>query len=117
MVTPSVEFSLPREPLRVITEKLNTASRRIKVKGRIEISRERCKGCGLCIIVCPKKQIEISDDLNTKGYYPARVREKNSQESDNTQCTGCALCAITCPDVAIEVYREVKEETAPSTTW
>ncbi len=44
-----------------------------KVKGRIEIDRERCKGCGLCILVCPKKRIEISEELNTKGYYPATL--------------------------------------------
>jgi 2-oxoglutarate ferredoxin oxidoreductase subunit delta len=80
------------------------------VKGRIEIQRERCKGCGLCIAVCPKKQIETSDDLNTKGYYPARFREENVHDDEKIQCTGCALCAVTCPDVAIEVYRETKED-------
>lgn len=80
------------------------------MKGRIEISRERCKGCGLCITVCPKKQIDTSEDLNTKGYYPARFLEENLEETEKIQCTGCALCAVTCPDVAIEVYREVKGE-------
>jgi 2-oxoglutarate ferredoxin oxidoreductase subunit delta len=80
------------------------------VKGRIEIDRERCKGCGLCIIVCPKKQIEISGKLNTKGYYPASFQEENVQESENTKCTGCALCAVMCPDIAIEVYRQEKGE-------
>lgn len=80
------------------------------MKGRIQIDRERCKGCGLCIAVCPKKQIEISDSLNTKGYYPARFREEGVQDDAVRKCTGCALCAVMCPDVAIEVYRQVKEE-------
>jgi 2-oxoglutarate ferredoxin oxidoreductase subunit delta len=80
------------------------------VKGRIEIDRERCKGCGLCILVCPKKQIEISDRLNTKGYYPARSLEEDVSEDQATECTGCALCAVQCPDVAIDVYRETKEK-------
>lgn len=74
------------------------------MKGRIEIDRERCKGCALCTTVCPKKQIEISGQLNTKGYYPA----ESKAEAEQSQCTGCALCAVTCPDVAIEVYRERK---------
>lgn len=86
----------------------NEGPGRIHVKGRIEIDEERCKGCGLCITVCPKKQIEISDSLNTKGYYPARFREKDVKDPDVIKCTGCALCAVTCPDVAIEVYREEK---------
>lgn len=80
------------------------------MKGRIKIDRERCKGCGLCIIVCPKKQVEISDKLNTKGYYPASFREEEVQNPENTKCTGCALCAVMCPDIAIEVYRQEKDE-------
>ncbi len=79
------------------------------MRGRIEIDRERCKGCGLCMTVCPKKRIGISAKLNTKGYYPADFSEDNSSDSEKTACTGCCLCALVCPDVAIEVYREEKE--------
>ncbi len=79
-----------------------------RLKGRITIDKEKCKGCGLCTLVCPMKQIEISDELNTKGYYPASFLEENAPESGKRKCTGCALCALMCPDVAIEVYRETK---------
>jgi len=54
------------------------------------------------------KKIEISDELNTKGYYPARFLEDDAPKSHKRKCTGCAMCALTCPDVAIEVYREHK---------
>ncbi|MEW6350452.1 MAG: 4Fe-4S dicluster domain-containing protein [Thermodesulfobacteriota bacterium] len=81
------------------------------MKGRIEIDKETCKGCGLCITVCPKKLIEVSDYLNTKGYYPASFKGIECSEDKKLQCTGCALCAITCPDIAIEVYRDKKEPT------
>jgi 2-oxoglutarate ferredoxin oxidoreductase subunit delta len=73
-------------------------------KGKITIDREICKGCQLCISVCPQHLIAVSDRLNQKGYYPAEVKETQGEE--DRKCTGCALCATICPDVAIEVYRE-----------
>jgi len=68
------------------------------MKGRIEIDRELCKGCEICIFFCPKKIIAQSDKLNAGGYLPACF-------NDNSECTGCAICALVCPEVAIEVYR------------
>jgi len=71
-------------------------------KGKIEIDRERCKGCGLCISVCPKQRIATSAGLNQKGYYPAEFTAAEGKDG----CTGCTLCAVMCPDLAIEVYRD-----------
>jgi len=68
------------------------------MKGAVEISRELCKGCELCISFCPKGIISVSDKLNSSGYMPAVF-------NDNGECTGCAICALVCPEVAIEVYR------------
>ena len=61
-------------------------------------------------MVCPKKRIQISEELNTTGYYPAQFQEEDLKEIERIQCTGCSLCAVTCPDVAIEVYRQKKDE-------
>ena len=72
-------------------------------KGKIDVDRERCKGCYLCIEFCPNHRIRVDDALNKKGYYPARFME-NSNE-DEKGCIGCAQCALVCPEVAIEVYR------------
>ena len=72
--------------------------------GKITIDRELCKGCYLCISVCPDQLISISDKLNQKGYYPAEFIETDKNEEDR-KCTGCTSCAVICPDVAIEVYR------------
>ena len=73
-------------------------------KGSITIDRELCKGCLLCVSVCPNHLIAVSDELNQMGYYPAEFRQiKNDKKRI---CTGCTTCAIICPDVAIEVYRD-----------
>ena len=69
------------------------------MKGYIEIDRELCKGCEICIWFCPKDVIFLSDTINAGGYVPAAF-------NDNGKCTGCAVCALVCPEVAIEVYRD-----------
>ena len=74
-----------------------------KKKGKILINRELCKGCYLCVSVCPNSAIAVSDRLNHQGYYPAESIDNNEDEK---KCVGCAMCATMCPDVAIEVYRE-----------
>jgi 2-oxoglutarate ferredoxin oxidoreductase subunit delta len=72
-------------------------------KGRITIDREICKGCYLCISVCPNEMILISNRLNQQGYYPVEMKIKNKNDKG---CIACAMCATICPDIAIEVYRE-----------
>ena len=74
-----------------------------KKKGKITIEREHCKGCYLCISVCPNETISLSDKLNKQGYYPAEFKE--SEDAGKT-CIACSMCATICPDAAIEVYRE-----------
>jgi len=66
--------------------------------GKIIIDIQRCKGCTLCVTVCPHNVISISEKANSKGYFPA--------EATGPDCTGCANCAVVCPDCAIEVFRD-----------
>ncbi len=72
---------------------------------RIVVSPEWCKGCELCVSVCPKDCLEHSDALNRYGVYPIRMRA-------GAECIGCSQCAVMCPDAAIEVYRTAKESNA-----
>ncbi|MGB4139561.1 MAG: 4Fe-4S binding protein [Saccharofermentanales bacterium] len=68
--------------------------------GRVTFRQDRCKGCGLCVSVCPKKIIFLDESItNRKGYHPAAVK-------DMDQCIGCAGCARMCPDSIITVERE-----------
>jgi len=66
--------------------------------GKIVIDRSLCKECELCISICPEKAINLSSEINYKGYHPAEFKKKT--------CRGCTLCAIMCPEIAIEVFRE-----------
>lgn len=66
---------------------------------KIVVDETYCKGCGLCVSVCPKHIIKLdSEKLTPKGYHPAVL-------IDESECTGCATCALMCPDVAITVER------------
>ena len=66
-------------------------------RGRIDISEDECKGCGLCVLACPPDVITLSERLNTRGYHPARYV--------GAGCTGCGICFYACPEPgAITVY-------------
>jgi 2-oxoglutarate ferredoxin oxidoreductase subunit delta len=65
----------------------------------ITINSERCKGCELCLSVCPKKVLALGASMNSRGQhtaYPANAE----------WCIGCLQCADICPDAAIEIDEE-----------
>jgi 2-oxoglutarate ferredoxin oxidoreductase subunit delta len=72
---------------------------------RLEIDKERCKACGLCIGVCNRDLLALSHTLNGKGYHPVDIH-------DAEKCTACALCAIICPEGSIAVFKEIKAKKA-----
>jgi len=66
---------------------------------KVTFKYDACKGCDLCIGVCPKKIIIMKKDImNTKGFNPAGV-------IDMDKCNGCGFCAMICPDCVIEVEK------------
>ncbi len=66
------------------------------------IDSDRCKGCGLCVEVCPQKVLEISGEINTKGYFPV-------YQARPEDCIFCATCCLMCPDVAITISENVHD--------
>ncbi|HWR45936.1 4Fe-4S dicluster domain-containing protein [Sporomusa sp.] len=66
---------------------------------KVQVFSEKCKSCGLCMAVCPRKVLAIGDKANSKGYYTIIVAAEEN-------CVGCALCGLVCPDIALEVYKE-----------
>lgn len=69
------------------------------------IEKDRCKGCGLCVAVCPKNVLELSRKVNTKGYFP--VFQARPED-----CIYCAMCCVMCPDVAIAIAEDVDHSAA-----
>ena len=73
------------------------------------IDQERCKGCGLCVEVCPKNVLEIADEVSVKGYFPA-------YQARPEDCIHCAICCTMCPDVAITITEVAEDKAAPEST-
>ena len=63
---------------------------------RLHVNTRYCKGCLLCVEICPKDAIVPSGTINAKGYVLP-------EEGDMNLCTACGLCELVCPDFAIAI--------------
>jgi len=59
---------------------------------RFEITAEWCKGCDICVKMCPERCLRLNDRLV-------------AELTDVQACTGCKICEWLCPDFAIRVQR------------
>ncbi len=80
-----------------VNNKNTSAVKERKVKGKVVIDIQKCKGCELCITTCKEQALSLSDSINIRGYRYAIA--------NNDACTGCVNCALVCPDAVITVYR------------
>ena len=70
-----------------------------RAKGNGIIDEFYCKGCELCVSVCPKDILALDETrLNISGYNPCMV-------TDMGECIACANCAKMCPEAAITVEK------------
>jgi 2-oxoglutarate ferredoxin oxidoreductase subunit delta len=60
---------------------------------QLVINRNWCKGCSLCVELCPKNVLELDEVEKAVAVRPQ-------------DCTCCKLCELRCPDLAIEVETE-----------
>lgn len=64
-----------------------------------------CKGCTICVEVCPKDVLEMQP-VGDRWQGAVVVVE------DIEACIGCLLCELQCPDFAIAVDKPEKKKKA-----
>ena len=67
-----------------------------KKRFKVEVNNAWCKGGSLCIGVCPKSVLSLSD----------RLKSEATKQED---CIGCRQCENICPDLAITITEKEKE--------
>jgi len=65
-------------------------------KFKVTINKAWCKGCELCVAVCPKNVLELDENLKSE---PVRMED----------CIGCRQCENICPDLAITIGKGDQE--------
>jgi 2-oxoglutarate ferredoxin oxidoreductase subunit delta len=56
----------------------------------ILIDREWCKGCRICVALCPEDVLALDSEQKAVVLHPER-------------CNLCRSCELHCPDLAVEV--------------
>jgi len=84
-----------------------TLSKSEKTGHSIAIIEEFCKGCTICVEVCPT-------DVFVMEVVGSRWQGSTAMVKDIDACVACMLCEIQCPDFAIVVTKgeKKKKETA-----
>jgi 2-oxoglutarate ferredoxin oxidoreductase subunit delta len=65
-------------------------------KTKIEVNKDLCKGCGICVAFCQKKVLELDEQDKAAAVRPE-------------DCNVCTLCELRCPDMALEIKADESE--------
>lgn len=69
---------------------------------QVKVRKDECKGCGVCVAVCPRECLVMDSRLNAMGYEYVEFINGN-------QCTACGLCFLSCPEPGALTVLTVKE--------
>ncbi len=70
-----------------------------RVRTTLEITESWCKGCDICVKMCPERCLRLNDRLVAELSAPDK-------------CTGCRMCEWLCPDFAIKMTNTPVSEAA-----
>ncbi len=73
----------------------------------ITILEDFCKGCTICVDICPEDVLEMVPVGSRWQGNIAVIREIEA-------CIGCMLCELQCPDFAILVDKPEKKKKKPA---
>jgi NAD-dependent dihydropyrimidine dehydrogenase PreA subunit len=88
-------------PMAVISADL-VVTKSEKTGHAIAIDEALCKGCTICVEICPKDVLEMVDMIDRWEGATVRVRDIDA-------CIACFICEHECPDFALLVYAAAKK--------
>ena len=66
---------------------------------KLTLDRNRCVGCQICSLACPKEAIKTQKQTKIQG----EKAKKAKVDVDLAKCNFCGICDVTCPYGAIKV--------------
>ncbi len=62
----------------------------------VQLDTERCRGCQLCLGICPNELFKPGLTPNAASYFPVEMQNPE-------YCINCMRCVQICPDQAFDV--------------
>jgi 4Fe-4S ferredoxin len=91
---------LPLKALKKETADTLTLEWVLHVKNyKLTLDKQRCVGCQICSLACPKEAIKTKKQTKTEG----EKAKKATVDVDLAKCNFCGICHATCPFGAIKV--------------
>ena len=82
----------PQPPRHELPKPVHIEAYAPKDELQVQITPEWCKGCDICVKMCPEHCLRLNKNLIVELANP-------------DACTGCRICEWLCPDFAIELKR------------
>lgn len=76
---------------------------------KAKANTELCKGCRLCVGVCPRKAIVPLTTVNKKGYEIIRI--------DEEACIGCGMCYKCAQTTCLPLSKRRKQTCVKIMCW
>jgi 2-oxoglutarate ferredoxin oxidoreductase subunit delta len=80
---------------------------------QVKANRKFCKGCNICVLVCPTRVFEEGKEIGERGYiapviaHPEKCPNYKRKTKKNAVCE---MCVLSCPDQALDWDEEAGAE-------